>query len=255
MENGQLLTSYYAASYPGWEIIPVDGTYMGLNFFDIGQNAICIAETCVDPVAAFKFLDFFASPEAARIVYSGVEGVNWEYDAQGVPVLAEETNQAFKDGKEADLGVDNYIFYSIIGVARGVACADGYPTALTKTGEYFVGGLNDNGKDFCAFYSERDGKTYTYPTELLYARDEKDGSTICAPVNKGMGTAPEDIARIDSALLQLAINAVPQLVMASPDDFESVRASVLDSFEKAGVQKSYEYWQSRWQTLADQYLN
>ena len=44
VENGQVLSNYYAASREGWEIIPMKGTWMQENLFDIGGN-VCIAST------------------------------------------------------------------------------------------------------------------------------------------------------------------------------------------------------------------
>ena len=150
-------------------------------------------------------------------------------------------------------GIDNYILYSIVGVARGVACADGSITALTRTKSYFTAGLNENGKEFIKFYSDRDGADYLYPNQVLYARGAKDGKDLNSAITKSYGAAPDDIARLDAALLEISINSVPKLVMAASKDFPTIKAKVLKDFENAGVQKSYEYWQSRWKVLADKF--
>ncbi|HOJ10618.1 MAG TPA: hypothetical protein PK733_08495 [Clostridiales bacterium] len=256
MENGQILNHYYAMSTKGWEIIPLKGARMTENIFDIGGNCICIASTCKDKIAAIKLLDYLNSPEAARLIYSGIKGEHWDYNDKGEACLTEKTMALINAGGDewAATGVDNYTLYSIVGVARGVKCADGSITALDRTKSYFTAGLNENGKDYIKFYSDRDKANYSYPNEVLYARGVKDGSNRNTAILKGFGTAPDDIARIDSALLEIAINSVPKLVMAAPKDFETVKANVLADFKSAGVQKSYEYWQSRWKVLADKFM-
>ncbi|HHY25013.1 MAG TPA: hypothetical protein GX527_12425 [Clostridiaceae bacterium] len=257
VDNGQVLSNYYAASREGWEIIPMKGTWMQENLFDIGGNCVCIASTCKDKVAAIKLLDYLHSPEGCRLIYSGIQGEHWDYNDKGEPCFTEETIAHMKAGGDEWLatGVDEYMLYSIAGVARGVKCADGYATALERTKPFFTAGLNENGKDFIKFYSDRDGVDYLYPNEVLYARGVKDGSNLNAAITKSYGTPPDDIARIDAALLEIAINSVPNLVMAAPADFEDVKAKVLADFKSAGVQKSYEYWQSRWKELADKFMD
>lgn len=257
VDNGQVLSNYYAASADGWEIIPMKGTWMQENLFDIGANCITIASTCKNQEAAFKFLDFLHGTDAARLIYSGIEGVHWEYNSEGEAQWKDETIALRNAGGDpwVATGVDSSILYSIVGVARGVDCPDGSITALTRTSSYFVAGLNENGKDFSKFYSDRYGKDYAYPNQVLYDRGVKDGRDLNSAITKSYGTPPDDIARIDAGLLELAINAVPKLVMADPSEYESVKASVLKDFENAGVDKSYEYWQGRWQELADKFMN
>ena len=45
------------------EVIPMKGTWMNENLFDIGGNCICITSTCKDKVAAIKLLDYLHSPK------------------------------------------------------------------------------------------------------------------------------------------------------------------------------------------------
>lgn len=255
-QNGQLLNDFYVDSKLGWEIIPMSGTWMQENLFDIGGNVISIASTCKNKEAAFKLLDYLHGTEAARLIYSGVEGIHWNYDENGIPCWTDETIKLLQEGGDpwSATGVDHPILYSIVGVARGEKCEDGTITSLERTQSYFLAGLNDNGKDFCEFYSKRDGADYKYPNQVLYARGVKDGRDLNSALTKSYGTPPDDIARIDAALLEIAKNAVPRLVMAAPGQYESVKASVMKELQDAGVQKSYDWWQNKWQTLADKFL-
>ena len=84
-------------------------------------------------------------------------------------------------------------------------------------------------------------------------RSSNTGRDLNSAITKSYGAAPDDIARIDASLLEMAINAIPELVMAAPDDFENVKARVLQSFIDAGAETSYEFWQGRWNELWEQY--
>ncbi|HML46775.1 MAG TPA: hypothetical protein PKE04_08515 [Clostridia bacterium] len=256
MENGQYLNWWYGGGNEALEALPIEGTYMQENLFDIGANVIAIASTCSDPVAAIGLLEYLHGTQAGRLIYSGVEGLHWTA-GEGGAVLTPETVALKKAGGDPwkATGVSNATLYSLVGVARGVPAADGANTDLFRTPAFFMAGLTDTDKAFIEHYGREDGTAYEYPNQVLYARGVKDGYELCSPITKSYGSAPEDIARLDATLLEIAVNAIPRLVMAAPGDYEGVKAQVQREFADAGIQESYAYWQGRWQELADQYLN
>ncbi len=55
-----------------------------------------ITTNCEHPEKAMQLLDYLNSEEGARLIYSGVEGVHWEYDENGVPQLTDSFIQMTK---------------------------------------------------------------------------------------------------------------------------------------------------------------
>ena len=73
-------------------------------------------------------------------------------------------------------------------------------------------------------------------------------------IASGYGTAPEDIQRIDTKLLDMALKAIPTLIMAGDDDsFAKLKADTIQSFAEAGADQSREWWEGRHGELMEKY--
>ncbi len=65
-----------------------------------------------------------------------------------------------------------------------------------------------------------------------------------------MGSPTDDIALIDTTCMNLAIKAIPTLVMAKSDEeYKSVQSKLLSDLKDAGIEKSIQWWNERRDTV------
>ena len=261
--NGQVLcpvwnsdgVAFETANSPkGFQVLPVEGTTYWCNSYYTGGWDACfvgITSTCSDPEAALRLLDFLSTEDGARLVDSGVQGVPWDYDENGVPMVEETvlTNYMELNADWYALGAQDGIFKSITGPGVGEIHSDGYPMNLFLTKQVFERQLNECDKDYCETYG------VSYPMEVLLQKMEE--GTIHDHVNDvfdmrvvtGMGSAPEDIARIDEMICNKAMELVPGLIMA--EDFETAKAEALETLWGYGGEEARGWWQARHDSLTE----
>lgn len=255
--NGQVLcpiwssngNQYEAANEgKGFQVLPVEGTTYWCNSYYTGGWDACfvgITATCKKPELALKLLDFLSTEDGARLINSGVKGVHWDYDANGVPMIDETIIKNYMEWNAdwSALGAQDGIFQSITGPGIGELHSDGYPMNLFLTGQVFEKQLNACDEDYCATYGA------TYPMEVLLKKMEE--GTIHDHINDifdmrvvtGMGSAPEDIARIDEMINNKAMELVPTIVMA--EDFEAAKAEALETLWGLRGEEARGWWQAR----------
>lgn len=236
----------------GYAILPMEGTYIIENKNAVvgGAFSASIAKTCKNPERVMQFLNYIYSPEGARTIFSGVKGEHWDV-IDGVAQPLDSAIQMKKESGDAwtKSGISNAALYGMVGMARGVLLDDGAPTDLYRSEGYFVKDLDAIDKDFCSYYGD-----YAYPNQVLLDKGTKDFSNLDMRIASGYGAAPEDIQRIDTKLLDMALKAIPTLIMAGDDDsFAKLKADTIQSFNKAGADQSKEWWEGRHGELLKKY--
>ncbi|MBE5773596.1 MAG: hypothetical protein E7337_06650 [Clostridiales bacterium] len=243
-----------ADSFKGFQVLPVEGTTYWCNSYYTGGWDACfvgITSTCEDPASALKLLDFLSTEEGARLINSGVQGVHWDYDANGVPVVDETIIKNYMEWNAdwSALGAQDGIFQSITGPGIGEIHSDGYPMNLFLTGQVFEKQLNACDIDYCETYGA------AYPMEVLLKKMEE--GTINDHINDifdmrvvtGMGSAPEDIARIDEMICNKALELVPSVIMA--EDFAAAKAEALETLWGYRGEEARGWWQARHDSLTE----
>lgn len=195
---------------------------------------------------ALKVLDFFHDPDIIRMTYSGIQGVDWDYDENGVPYV---TEKALKDIET--YGVDSEEYLKETGIYQQIPewtpftstglHPDGYPYQVRQQFEFRAAALNPIQKDF----SETFG--VTCPSE--YQMNLVENGTTISLINDygqmvatGISEIPMDIKRIMDACSDLAYRAVPELVMAqSEEEFTAVQQRILKELEAAGEATAWQW--------------
>ena len=83
------------------------------DYFGLGAWAgFFITKNCKDPEAALRFLAYMRTDEGRRLASWGIEGVDWEFDADGNFTRTEEYIKFLADGglKSEDKGIGCWIF-------------------------------------------------------------------------------------------------------------------------------------------------
>ncbi|MCL2463028.1 MAG: extracellular solute-binding protein, partial [Defluviitaleaceae bacterium] len=158
-----------------------------------GTPSAVITDNCKDPAAAMKFLDYLAKPDINFQVQNGVEGVMWSMQ-NGTPIMGDAFKQRWNNGESdekfsAETGNRLYNYFDSTDVGRSP-----YGTYwILKDDPQVMGDARAAQRDavFGPYWYD------SYPTGGL------------------MAGAPDDIAAIDTTVLDRFNNAFYSCVTAS----------------------------------------
>lgn len=233
--------------------VPVKG---GSGWY--GQNAIIgwngknlfVSSSCPEDMIpyAVSFIDYMDSDEGNRTNYSGIQGIHWDYDAEGVPYIFEETKALQSAGGEEwqKTGIKsqaNLIGSSAFGVAE-----DGYyyDLSLYNLGE----GLSPLYQAYCEHYG------VDYPGQLRYNYEQagegySQAVSLHTTIGALAGDIPDDISTITSRLTEMTIRNIQTLVTAESDEaFAAAREQFTADCVAAGLNEAYEWYSTKYSTLA-----
>lgn len=245
-KNGQMFFEEYGGSGYNKSIATIDGedagfepiftafpVYVGSSINKFGWGGgFNITSSCENPEAAMKFIDYLFSPEGARLAYSGIEGVHWEYDENGVPVPTQETIDN-KGKKEWDDAQGFGVFQESVGLGYGVKAEDGYAVDLNSTEAVAL--MNNSTLD--TKYSERYGVTIPGYVPLKLVDEGKLEPVELDQTIKGfMPTRPDNLTRIMTKGYDYIYKLIPRAIMAeSEEEFNSIISEAIDSLASFGV--------------------
>ena len=243
-----------AEEFRGFQTLPVEGTtYWCNSYYNGGWDAcfVGIPANSSDPEAALRVLEYLSTDDGARLVDSGIQGVHWDYDENGVPTLTDEIIEAYNNWSDVfvDSCIQNAIFGTLTAMGNGELHSDGYPVNLFMTEQVYTRELSACDKDYCDYYG------VSYPMKLFLNKMEE--GTIHDHINDifdmrvvtGMGSAPEDIARIDETIVNKAKDMLPTIIMA--EDFEATKAECLKTLWSYNAQEARDWWQARHDSLTE----
>ena len=237
-------------SIKGFVNIPVEGTmcYQNANKTNGWENAahaICVPTTCENPERVIQFIKYVFSEDGARLLTSGVQGIHWDY-VDGVPVYNEETYKIVEENGEEykKLGFNMAPVAYMTGIANAELHSDGYSMKITFDQDYMS---RRNYKpyqlDYCEYYK------VDYPIQLMQqmVKDGKLYDLSKVDFRVTLTENDEDISRIDSACLKIAIEAIPELVTAEDDAaFEAAKTKTLEALKAAGAEDAEKYYTDQW---------
>lgn len=188
--------------------------------------------------AALQVLDFFSDPEIVRTCMSGIKGVDWDYDENGVPHL---TEKALNDIATYGNGTNEY--YENTGIYGPFSewtrfCStgihpDGYTYNLTQTFEVRAMTLNSWQKDFAAYYGVSCPSEYDMQ-QVNEGKVNDLSNDYGQMVALGITDIPMDIKRIMDECASIAEKAMPELIMAESDEeFAEIQERLLEEWADA----------------------
>ena len=243
-----------ADGFKGFQTLPVEGTtYWCNSYYDGGWDAcfVGIPANSADPEAALRVLEYLSTDDGARLVDSGVQGVTWDYDENGVPTLTDEIIEAYNNWSDVfvESRIQDGAFSTLTAMGNGELHSDGYQVNLFMTEQVYTRELSACDQDYCDYYG------VSYPMKLFLNKMEE--GTIHDHINDifdmrvvtGMGSAPEDIARIDETIVNKAKDMLPTIIMA--EDFEATKAECLKTLWSYNAQEARDWWQARHDYLTE----
>ncbi len=222
-----------------------------------GQNALIgwdgknmyISTSCPEDKipTAVSFIDYLDSDDGNRTCYSGVQGVYWDYNDEGVPELFESTvtlkSQGGDEWDKTGIGAyNNFIGSSAFGTAE-----DGYYYDLSLYN--LSQGLTPTQQAFCEHYG------VSYPGELRYQYEQEgkgysQKNSLHTTIGALLGEVPDDISTITSRIQEMMIRNIQTIVTAESDEaFETVREQFMNDVKDAGLDTAYEWYNNRYTEL------
>ena len=206
--------------------------------------ASSITSTTQHPEEAMKFLDFLYSEEGARLFYSGIEGVHWEYGTDGAPAYTQEVmeNRGNTEWDKAN-GLSN--FHNWIGIDNMIPLADGFPADLSQTADMLKANNKPIDNHYCELYGVE------YPGQVGKKMEEsRPGYEVIwwnGDVGSMMNQVPDDINRIATQVTDILIKAYPKMIMSDTDEeFEKEKADCKSQLEAANIQQIIDWVYAEW---------
>jgi len=241
----------------GFETIPVEGVPLWTNVIQAaGWEAfyLAIPTNCKYPEKAMEFINYCFGYDGSRLISSGIAGVHYTY-VNGVPTLTEEIKKIERARNEEweKTGINaEPLPYFLAGVAALEVHPDGGPVNLFASDEYYKSLNNACDDDYSAYY----GAEYPYGVFLKLIAEGKvfDRSTVDMRVISGIGSAPDDIQRIDTKLMDIAIKAIPKAVLAESEaEFQKIKNDTIAELNMAGAETSKNWWQNRFDEVKNMF--
>ena len=237
-EEGGMSANYNSNPIAGWE----NNSYFVFSGSDNIEKAV-------------SALDYFDNEDNMRAYYSGFEGTHWEYDENGVPHLTDAGKELFSSSGDA---VDQAGFLNsttggwmnyLCGSSGGSLHSDGQPLNLTLSDEAISETLNPLQKDYSEYYG------VDYPLQVHEKQVEEgiaiDRSNDPKDLYMVLTETPEEMATRKTQIETLLEGYIPDLVMAaSEDEFNSIKAQVIEECKAAGSDELYEWAQGAYEDAA-----
>lgn len=196
-----------------------------------------ITSKCEHPEKAMQLLNLLQSFDGNMMLFNGIEGTDWEFNEEGVPVITEKSFEL----RETD---SEYINRTGIGKYTGwCSLAGGYihpeynvPLNLLFQEATFKEQLTPLQQDYCDYYN------LDYPAQWLY--EEMEDITVHEVVAAALPDTPDDIIRTDDAIMETLKTELLQLVMnaTTDEEFEKGREQILEELYSVGLQDSLDFW-------------
>ncbi|WP_169090551.1 extracellular solute-binding protein [Paenibacillus sp. PL91] len=232
----------------GFVTIPLNFGYVwngAANSTGWDGRAFAISKNSKNPERAMDLINFLNSEKGSRLLSSGIEGIHWDV-IDGKPQLKEETLKMSLTGGDAwskiGIGGSN----NQQGLSEFQVAKDGGNVNLFDTSEVYASRMNALQKDFSEHYG------VSYPSEIMKKRVEegiiKDQSSFNNAWLSAIAQPDDDMKRLNAQLEDMVIKGIPSVVLNSKNDaeFEAAKQQLIDKLKKAGVEKSFAWWQQAW---------
>ncbi|MFS0726790.1 extracellular solute-binding protein [Paenibacillus sp. 1P07SE] len=244
--------SKYAKDGKGYVVLPAGKRAWsgGANPLGWTGKSYAISKSSKHPEKAMQFLNYLYSYEGARTMYSGIEGVHWDY-VDGVPQVNDDTfalkNAGGAEWEQTGINSDP----NLIGLGGAVLDPETQmPLDLFTTPDALAKGNTALEKDFSEYYGG------LHPGDVLGKLIEqgklKDNNTIILSqtpeqrINEGkvgLPAIPEDLLKVEAQLKELASRHAARLILAKTDEeFAKLKEEALKVFEENGAQEFTEFY-------------
>ena len=198
---------------------------------------------------AMKFMNYMYDLDFGRYIYSGEQGVTWDYDENGVPHMFEEALADKSNGGDywqtgEGKGGHSTRYTKIFGYNPAVIGTDGYPLDLSLDKEAAVLAQNNIDKDIAAVY----GVKYfgdAYPDGTMDFRNN-----VGEAVSGLIADLPMDSQRVLEYCDSVLESNMANLIMCdTEEEFNELLDEIVAEVVAAGEPEVFEAYKAEWDRL------
>lgn len=205
------------------------------------DSARTITSNCKYPERAMQLLNWLDSQEGGRAMYSGEEGVTWEYNEEGVPVYNEASMEAMKNGDTeywADLRL-RYYGTPMMSSMTAIKTEDGYSVNVAQSATFLenntVGSDKAFAEDFgCAYPGQVYEKWIEEGTLTTDVYSEEYATALAN--NKAVMLSNESSAIYSEVQNNVAANVSKLLLADSDEAFDQAVADLIEANKDLGME-------------------
>ena len=263
----------YLSSFNGWGLMNKEGVlanqgiedsgYLPMDPFDdvdsmplywesvLGGNEFAISSKCEHPDKAIQFLEWCMSEEGSRIITQGMEGLAWEYNEDGEPVLTEQYKEDNAAGTVDMAEVYGKWKYAGINAFQHIDTdSNGYyiqPEQTPNPDEY-----STIKKDALANYYQADSFTEHFTT--LKKTDGSDLPTILwGSYATGIGAKPDDVKQKNAQINNYMYRQIFKMIYAANDEeFDSLQEKCMEELQGMGLSDVEDWYVNRYAELSEE---
>ena len=216
-----------------------DGVYF-ISELQVGSlSSAYISKNCKYPERVMMLFDYLATSEAYELLLNGVQGTDWDYDENGIPVLIGETRQQAYDGAidPTLTGIGKYSWQ--LGLIKpGYNLEKGYFTRY-MTNTHYDEGPPSLYTDYYDFYNI----THLQENFIKFPKFTYDygfNSIVVAEPNT-------EYDYIDIDIQSYLLTDILKLVFAaSPEEFQAGKTKCIEHINSLGAEKLVDYYSQKW---------
>lgn len=199
------------------------------------EYATAITKNCENPEKAIQLIDYLNSEEGARLLYSGIEGVHWTTEEDGVARPTEEfiTNSKTDANYLSNVGVN--LYNKLCAFSDLQVLADGQPADLMKSDEQKAANVSDADKSYCDYYAEKNGAEYGYPGQVLYDMWQKGEINTLTDYylypSLAQSPSEESLNIIAQCEQYMNVQGVQAIMAATEEEFNACKEQTLEGLE------------------------
>jgi|GEM_PF-594135 len=241
-------------SFPVIPGVYTEESELGWGFY----NSHAITSACENPERAMDLLNFFDSPEGARLLFNGIMGVDWDY-IDGVP-------QPIGEYLDCLLGLGSTTYISDNGMgclqymsaATAWTCPDGYSANLTTSTAYYnlVMQQDKAAQKFVAENNNGDA-SISYPGKvyaMLGTEDVMHNMTHFAwPSFAGLITVSTEFSKAEANAETYIEGKLGELILAKDQEaFNAAQNKVIEELKAQGLETAEEELVEKLQAAKEQ---
>lgn len=211
-----------------------------LAWMNIINDQYVISSKCEYPDRAIQLMDFMSTDEVARIASSGIEGVTWNYDDNGIPAYTSEFLSELSSNPGSIMekyGIEKYNRF--ISAKDATILSDGEFANLMQSPRYNASTYNASEKDYLSFYKVNNILQVFTKTDKIFYWEE---AQVRIPAMS------EELALAQSDLENYVYNELPKLIYAKDDtEFKQMKDAWISGLSNYKVQEIHEFYKSNFE--------
>jgi len=237
---------------PYIEGLRVQNNPIGFEIF--GARAINVNNP--HPERTVALFDYVNSDEFLRTIANGLQGIEWDYDANGFPEfigdrLAMHQGDPAAMALYADGGIYDYFVPTKLWAEVRTIHSDGFPTDFTLAPFFQADQITLNPALRLFLETEGAGPDIIFPGQLYMEWVNEGITRTNAPVNPNFSfqpAAPENITLIFNSINTFIMDNQARLILADTEaEFESILDSIIAELITMGEQQLFENTMERFE--------